>query len=511
MMSSLWRAWSSTWIRSKTVCQWTKHLFPQYIAGGIPGSLGPEVLSAMVDHELHKHKFGASFDFKHAFDCVDLELLHSSLQQVLPPCLRPWEELLHKQWKTMSRWIVYDGSVHPRALVSPTGLPQGDPASPLMMNILMFVCMQIINSKCSDPSLFHVTYMDDRTVVANCQATIDIAEEEWKRMAAEFHLIENGEKAQHARVHLHESMEVLGSLVGKPTAEDDKNGKASLRMSTSSQRYRRISFLPLRYKEKLYTANTFARSGLEYGWISSSPDPKRLKAQEGWLWKCLGRTRYSSPFMRQVIFGATSHVQSVLLRKQLRLLVKRNAALSELGLEVRTAPLDVMVEKGLTDLGWERGEEFWTHPLFEQGFKVEDLLDEKEWRKVSHYIRESYRQLAFDRLAASDRHDAKEINVQYDAERRKLALQWAGESFPALMLVLGACASPYQRAMLGFGGTTSSCSTCGTASPGWDHIWQCTCGFIPEDGLLRRFLWPRTKKDFPYCSAFLVGFQLACN
>ena len=25
---------------------------------------------------------------------------------------------------------------------------------------------------------------------------------------------------------------------------------------------------------------------------------------------------------------------------------------------------------------------------------------------------------------------------------------------------------------------------------------------------MRRFLWPRTKKDFPYCSAFLAGFQL---
>ena len=380
-----------------------------------------------------------------------------------------------------------------------------------MMNILMFVCMQVINSKCSDPSLFHVTYMDDRTVVANNQATIDIAEKEWKRMAAEYHLQENSEKAQHVRVHLHETMEVLGAMVGKPTIEDDKKAKASLRIANSSQKYRRISFLPLKCKDKLYTANVFARSGLEYGWISSSPDPKLLKNQEGWLWKCLGRTRYSSPHMRQVIFGAHSHVQLMLLRKQLRLKAKRNVALQDLGLSVAPAPLDWMVEKGLTDLGWTLSGEFWTHPLFEQGFKIEDLVDEKVWHKVGHYIRESYRQLAFGRLAVSDRHDAREINVQYDAERRKLALQWAGESFPALMLVLGACASPFQRAMVGYGGTTSSCPICEQEHPGWDHLWQCTCGFIPEDGLLRRFLWPRTKKDFPYCSAFLAGFMLACN
>ena len=119
VMSSLWRAWSSTWIRSKLVSSWTSHLFPPFIAGGIPGSLGPETLAAMVDHELHKHKFGASFDFKHAFDCVDLELLHLSLQQVLPHGLRQWESLLHHQWKAMSRWIVFDGCVHPHALSIP--------------------------------------------------------------------------------------------------------------------------------------------------------------------------------------------------------------------------------------------------------------------------------------------------------------------------------------------------------------------------------------------------------
>ena len=511
VMSSLWRAWSSTWIRSQKISQWTKQLFPPNIAGGIPGSLGPETISAMVDHELHKHRFGASFDFKHAFDCVDLEVIHIALQKVLPRGLLQWESLLHKQWKTMSRWIVYDGSVHPSALVSPTGLPQGDPASPMMMNILMMVSMHFINQKCNDPTLFHVTYMDDRTVVASSQETIDLVEKEWGKMATLFHLRENAEKTQHARVHHNESMEVLGAMVGKPHGEADQKAKSTLRLRNSSLKYRRISHLPLKCKGKLFTANVFARSGLEYGWIASRPDQKLIKSQEGWLWKCLGRTRYSSPHMRQVIFGAHSHVQIMLLRKQFRLVAKRNEALAALGLQVEAAPLDSMVIKGLSDLGWIRRGEFWTHPLVELGFKVGDLVDDKQWRKVSHDIRESYRKLAFDLLVASNRHDAKEINVQYDAERRKLALQWAGDNFPAIMLVLGACASPFQRAMVGYGDTTSSCPICAQEYPGWDHLWQCTCGFIPGDGLMRRFLWPRTKKDFPHCSAFLAGFLQVGN
>ena len=265
-------------------------------------------------------------------------------------------------------------------------------------------------------------------------AMINAVEKEWQRMAEEFHLRENRDKAQHARVHLRESMEVLGALVGHPTAEKDIKSKATERMLKSSLKYRRISFLPLKCKDKLFTANIFARSGLEYGWIASNPGQKLLQLQEGWLWKCLGRTKYSSPFMRQVIFGAHSHVQLMLLRKQLRLLVKRNASLYALGLAVTPAPLDKMVEKGLTDLGWIFDGEFWTHPKVELGFKLEDLMEEKHWRKVSHDIRESYRLLAFDCLVASNRHDARGINVQYSSERRKLALQWAGDNFRALML-----------------------------------------------------------------------------
>ena len=79
------------------------------------------------------------------------------------------------------------------------------------------------------------------------------------------------------------------------------------------------------------------------------------------------------------------------------------------------------------------------------------------------------------------------------------------KSMTALMLVLGACASPFQRAMVGYGGTTSSCPICEQEHPGWEHIWQCTCGFIPEDGLMRRFLWPRTKKDFPIAVLSLLA------
>ena len=509
VMSSLWRAWSSTWIRTGCIADWISKLFPSTIAGGIPGSHGPETLAAVLDHQVHMLHHGVSLDFRHAFDTIDLGLMLRALQQSVPECMQLWLNLVFSQWMNMSRWIIFDGCSDPEALVTKTGLPQGDPASPLIMNVLMWHCMQEVNKACNDPSLFHVTYMDDRTMAASSPDTICVAEEEWNRLAAEFHLLENRDKAQHVNVNNFETMEVLGSLIGRPLPMDDKASKATKRLEAAATRYRRVSFMPLRHQQKLLTANVFARSGLEYGWIASNPTDHQLKAQEIWLWKCLGRTSYTSPHMRSVLVGANSHMRFMLLKKRLRLLAKRNAALSQMGLPIGRTSLDQLVEDSLFSYGWQCIEQFWTHTDFELGFKVSELTDEIMWRKVSHNIRESYRKLAFEGLVQSGRHDANEINVPYSGCRRKLALKWAGEDFSSFMLVAGGMASPFQRNLLGYS-DAGYCSICGEHAPGWEHIWLCANGFIPEDGLLKRFLWPRTVADFPLCSAFHKTFVASC-
>ena len=132
------------------------------------------------------------------------------------------------------------------------------------------------------------------------------------------------------------------------------------------------------------------------------------------------------------------------------------------------------------------------------------------WRKASHNIRESYRKLAFEGLVQCGRHDANEINVPYDGVRRRLALRWAGDDFTSFMLICGGMASPYQRNLLGFGSEEAHCAVCGEHAPGWEHIWLCATGSIPDDGLLKRFLWPRSVVDFGLCSAFQKTFAASC-
>ena len=49
----------------------------------------------------------------------------------------------------MSRWIVNDCAVHPAPLIVRHGIPQGDPAVPVVMNLLMFALMRRVEQKLS--------------------------------------------------------------------------------------------------------------------------------------------------------------------------------------------------------------------------------------------------------------------------------------------------------------------------------------------------------------------------
>ena len=508
VMSSLWRAWSCTWIRTGIVRDWTAMVFPKEVAGGIPNSLGAEVLASVVDHQLLVGKFGASLDFKHAFDTVDLRMMRSALAKAVPVQLQNWINLVFEHWCRMNRWIVNDGCVHAESICSATGLPQGDPAAPLVMNLLIAVCMEKVNVACEDPSLLNVTYMDDRTLVSNSRAKVDNAVEAWALQAEKYHLMENNQKAQFVQVRSGNSMEVLGAVVGKPNkTQVDASGSAK-RLSKADEKYRRISFLPLNFPEKLKSANSYVKSGLDYGWLAVMPNGKQLKKQETVLWKCLGKTGYSSPHMRKVLMGAHSHLSLQILRRQIRIIAKRNLAMLAMGLEIKSSSIEKMVAQSLEALGWSEEGEIWSHYVYPDGFKINEMVDNARWTKVSHHLRESYRYEAFEQLKACGRHDALCVNgLAYDEKRRKLALKWAGANFTAIMLLLGGIQSPLQRHTCGWYRITLYCPTCGETAPDWEHLWRCFAGCVPTDGLLRRYIWPHSRADFPLCNAFLTGMQ----
>jgi len=476
--------------------------------------MGPEVMASVVDYFLSGWKHGVSLDLKHAFDTVHLGLLERVLKRVLPRSNHRWIALAFGHWKKMNRWIMLDSHVCRDPLCPEAGLPQGDPLSPLMLVVLMLALQEKVRLKMGDRPIQHFTYMDDRTIITQSKEAVELAQSTWNEIATEYHLIENPSKAQVVDISSKmDSFEVLGATLGNPKPDKKKKSKATQRLEKTAALYRKIRFLPESFDQRMKDTSIFGKNTLAYGWISHAPAMKWSRAQQTEAWRCLGKTQYSSVPMRKVVAGATLHINIVVLMRQLRLLAKRNAELESmysqdiLSLEFTT--LEEMVVQGLINLNWSRSDRTakWEHPFLLEGFELADVNDNLKWKKISHAIRESYRQNGFEELKTSDRHELLNYDLgHYDPKRRDAAIRWARRDSLAYMLILGAIQSPFQRRMHDHR-FQSVCPRCNIENPPWDHMWMCFSKVVPADVLLRRYCWPKNAADVALCTAFLDGIK----
>ena len=111
---------------------WRDAYIPGWVGGG-PNSAGAEVLAALVEGEFQEGKYVATLDLSHAFDTVDAELVVSALCKLVSPDMRGWVRCLGSHWMRQVRWLCYNAHVHEVPVISATGVPQGDPASPLAL------------------------------------------------------------------------------------------------------------------------------------------------------------------------------------------------------------------------------------------------------------------------------------------------------------------------------------------------------------------------------------------
>ena len=514
VQSAWWRAWSSTWLKSKWIQPWVMSSFPKFISGGIPGSIGPEVMAAVLDYQLLEAKHGVTLDLKHAFDTVHLDLLEGVLKEILPDSNLRWINLAFQHWRKMSRWVIFESHVCEQPLITSIGLPQGDPLSPLMMVLLMMALQEKVKMKMHGVELQHYIYMDDRTLLARTSADLNRAKAAWQEVADEYHLLENPDKAQFVNLQKkHDCFEVLGALLGVPLPADVKKSRAEKRLQKSCELYKKIRFIPESFVNRMKDTAVFGRGMTSYGWISHRPTATWRRKQQTEVWRGLGRTQYSAVSMRKIVSGATLHLDIVVLMKQLRLLQQRNHMLMEMysidPCLMRISSLEEMVTQQLIDLGWQRDDRFarWHHSVSPDGFILEDIADPIKWKEISHWVRESYRWIAFEDHKDSVRHELAGQDLgHYDPDRRNAAVKWARSDSTAYMLILGAIQSPLQRSMheRQF---HSVCPRCNFENPHWDHLWKCFTNVVPADVLLRRYCWPKQVADLSLCTAFLNGMK----
>ena len=478
IMSAFWRAWSSTWMRSDWVRGWSCKLFPPNVTGGMPGAQGREAMAAIIAHELNKKKHGITLDFRHAFDTVDINVMQAVYEELLPSSCARWHSLLFTQWKTMKRWVMIDSGVFPQPHRVTQGLPQGDPGSCIVMATMMLALKKLVDADLREQGreVFHSIYMDDRTAIATTEEEIDEVQARWLHHSREYHLMENPEKAQRVNMNIPGSaFEVLGTVVGNFDEEMQQNSKLVKRVNGVGALYRKIGILPTTVNGKVKDIGIFGRAKLAYGWISTRPQDEWIKQQEQSMWRAVGKLTYANPHMRRVVAGANSSLKMVALMRQLRLISQRNGKLQEQGIEVVQCQLDQFVASTLRELNWRNINGKYVHDLYRQGFELQELQDDAIWKKVGHYVRESYRMLHYELYGQSGRHELSgHAFPPYDSKRRELACKWAQNDGLSWLLIQGAVQSPQVR--LRSSHIESRCIECGLCNPTWDHLWKCFTG-----------------------------------
>ena len=507
VLSVWWRVWSSTWLRTKTNTAWIKALFPKHSAGGLPGSYGAEDLSSVIAHQVAKLGHAVTLDLTHAFDSVNLRMMEVTMKALLPKVCLGWCSLLFDMWKSMSRWIVFDGAVHSSPLVTDHGIPQGDPAGPLIMNVLMLAMKNQVDTSLDvhAEDAFHVLYMDDRTYVGKSFEAVRKAQNVWAQTATWFNLKENAEKAQYVNTEKrYDSFEVLGAVIGTPGIADISKSRTKKRMDKAKVLYKKIGLLPQGMSSKLCDAGIFVKGVLEYGWVSQCPTKLQTTSIETALWSSVGKTRHSSLRLRRILAGGHTSLKMVSGLKQLRLLAKRDQILNELGIQKQGCLLDTHVSNFLEGLQWTLHDDTYRHELLRESFCIRDLVDKSCWERTAHLVRESYRWQSYLQFCAEDRHEIRgKAMPVYSSSRRQSMMRWIRNDSTAILAAVGGIQSPLLKHRLR--GINSMCSCClEEPNPSWEHIWRCSTGQdMPDDPLLARFLWPRDVRDHHLCEKFL--------
>eukprot|EP00435_Cladocopium_sp_Y103_P018304 s1264_g4.t1 len=505
VMSIWWRAYSSAWMRSPTIKSIISKM-PSCIHG-IKGR-GPEVAAAIVDASIKRARHACTLDFTSCFDTINVSLLHEVLSTTLQGDALRWCTSTLGHWLKCERWFVFNRHVHPTPHHSELGIPQGDPASPFCLALLMWRGADLVQQRCGN-DLQQVIYMDDRSLISPDKQLLNTAVQTWQSYAQQIGLLENPDKTQWVDLDDENQrfMEVLGAIVGDVGQHEVLGGPVhQTRLMKALRIAKRIKFEPTCIRTKLQDLSLFARTPIIYGWINAVPFDSWCTRFERTCWRSIGRLTYAPQLLRSILAGTHFHVQVSVTLTQLRLKVARDHMMEQ----PFPCGLDLAVLDGLAELGWFKTGHTWQHEFFEFYFLESDVLNTKRWKEISHWVRESKRWKDYGELATSGRHKFQLGGEMppFDLQRLKLVRRLARDSY-FFPFFVGAVMSGKVKGMQKECKVPQlKCSKCGTVAPYWDHTWTCLMGTeAPDDILLRRFLWPRSTTDVPLIRRFIDFFR----
>ena len=166
--SVIWRALGTVVVRNLRA--WSLSWAPPALLGSMPGRSCSDLhasFAADVHHaRCDRLQFaGYKADVKRCFDSVHVpQALEVARWLGAPEALLP---LLQNFSEMQQRHMSWQGVYHPEAIRPSTGLLQGCPFSPLLLNCIVCVWVRVVQQ--AAPRAVVATYLDDRSIWAACR------------------------------------------------------------------------------------------------------------------------------------------------------------------------------------------------------------------------------------------------------------------------------------------------------------------------------------------------------
>eukprot|EP00439_Symbiodinium_sp_Y106_P014006 s7995_g2.t1 len=512
ILSGLYRIIGSALAADPRVKAWSEAIFDESQHGAVNSRDVMTALASIMDSFMYDKHILMSLDYKQCFDRTRPSI---ALQVMEKAGMANWMgSMLRHIWMDQHRWIQLDGSTLTEVQNLESSLPQGDPLSPLALNILMSAPLRALRAK--QPRLAVCSFLDDRNLTAPNAREARKAKDHWDEVSRDFGLLENDAKLAlvcrrdkdkkelqqqgFSSLNFADTARVLGvDLCSKATQTHRPTAEKRLQEAESAASRLSRASIPVKAKRCLWRTRIVPLAS--WGRLLKRPTVKELRPLQAMKKKSLQEHRMGAVPLQCLLEGHSADVAfsagcasvNALYRAQVWGGPCRST-------RARAGSWLATARSFMKSLNFASDDQFglgvWTHR--DLGVQIDfRVLGQAE--RYKHLLREAWRHQLFHRFLALNRRDARCLcgQVLYSeagcAMTRRL---WEAADGDQRAVLVGAAHSPACYAAMSGLPTPQRCEACGfNVVPSWDHVaWHCQVDApgrpgIPSDVMQRRMGW----------------------
>ena len=480
IFSTWYRLLIGTFMSQDSVREWIEQVVPPQAHGGIRKRWVATALTEVMPH------FDAgcpalALDYAKCFDHVDPKLALTHLR------LHLWPEelvsLLQHVWLQQRRFLQLGKCTLEEPAVVTTSLPQGDPASPLGLLLVLGDAIADISAS----GINQATFLDDRVLVAPTVRALLSAHHKWKRWSARIGLVENTQKTlafaqtYHQRMaferagfdseQIRDQLRILGVDVFAPQAATPGTSQQE-RFKKGQEETGCLAQAPVSVQVREHLYRTRVVPKITWGWWVN-PIPPFILDRIFSDFRRVGKVhKMASKYLRILLNGHAFSCNFMALQQSLKAL--RTAGLAGFSWVNGNGSWIQRVNTTLTDWDWSNIAPWqWQHPHEGQI----DLL-RQEHNVTLHRLRESWRRKCWESFCSQNRRDSRMFQLApFSTHRCKAACDLFGKTSQHGRAVLtGAALSLSCYQVIYEDSAVPGCNLCNDPSiyPNWNHLcWQC--------------------------------------